>query len=191
MIERDAVVQLPNFEKRVWKFTRPYYAVNKNSRAAAEKIALTNTLLSKYEPVPDGSTIKTARNAYVALCEDSFFTGKCFDSDKPFILDVGHGNMREIIRSMYDPSWGYSLEVLLELAAKNYLEPYMMPRGGGRQPDIARMQHIILLATPQIEDPEQIRVLDAFARNLETRIRDCWEMYEKEEDERMLEVMWH
>ena len=43
--EQDLVPALPDFERRAWKATRPYYAVSRMIRKAAQQVFLSGVLL--------------------------------------------------------------------------------------------------------------------------------------------------
>ncbi|GAB7331357.1 hypothetical protein MBLNU13_g02791t1 [Cladosporium sp. NU13] len=43
--EEDLVPALPEFERRAWKATRPYYAINSETRRAAQQVFLSGVLL--------------------------------------------------------------------------------------------------------------------------------------------------
>lgn len=48
--ESDLVPALPEFERRAWKATRPYYAINSEIRRAAQQVFLSGVLLQTCKP---------------------------------------------------------------------------------------------------------------------------------------------
>ena len=48
--EQDLVPALPEFERRAWKATRPYYAINGEIRKAAQQVFLSGVLLQSCRP---------------------------------------------------------------------------------------------------------------------------------------------
>jgi hypothetical protein len=75
--EQDLVTAFPEFERRAWKATRPYYAINSEIRKAAQQVFLSGVLLqtcsAPLEEVPrkrKGKRRARGTKSVVGACED-------------------------------------------------------------------------------------------------------------------------